>query len=212
MRLSIHNHCATVTIGYTVRGLGMYLCSVKPYRIIYINKKWLNIISQRCIHTISVGQMSMWHPVPFIPPHMKDTEMQGAYQQSKTKGSLLLGGRGSGVDGGELGLRWGRLSSYCTLWYQPRRHYDSCRGGGTYYDILSEKPLAKMPNTNWWKSDILFKDHVGDTQKHASAFPKPDFKFTVYFPRWSCDLLKDVELKLLSICDVRFFSAKACTL
>lgn len=63
---------------------------------------------------------------------------------------------------------------------------------------------------SWWKSDILFKDHVGDTQKPTPAFLKHDFKFTVYFPRWSYDLLKDVELKLLSVCDVRFLGAKAC--
>lgn len=38
------------------------------------------------------------------------------------------------------------LSSYCTLWYQPRRHHDSCTGQ-THYDVLSQKYLAKMPNT-----------------------------------------------------------------
>lgn len=88
--------------------------------------------------------MSVWHPPPFIPPHMEDTEMQGAYQQSRTKGSLLVGGREEGVR--VDGMRK-FLSSYCTLWYQPRRHTDSCRAG-TYYDILSKKPLAKMPNTS----------------------------------------------------------------
>ncbi len=76
---------------------------------------------------------------------------------------------------------------------------------------IVREALGQNAKRNWWKSDILFKDHVGDAQKPAPAFPKPDFKFTVYFPRWSYDLLKDVELKLLSICDVRFLSAKACT-
>lgn len=70
--------------------------------------------------------------------------MQGAYQQSRTKGSLLGGGSGGVEDGWldeEISL------SYCTLWYRPRGQNDSCRAGA-YYDVLSEKPSAKMPNTS----------------------------------------------------------------
>lgn len=157
----------------------------------------------------------MWHPVPFIPPHREDTEMQGAYQQSRTKGSLLVGGRegrGSGVDGGELQLRWGHFSPVIALCgTSPGGTMTAVEGGGGIIWYIVREALGQNAKHSWWKSDILFKDHVGDTQKPAPAFPKPDSKFTVYFPRWRCDLLKDVELKLLSICDVRFFSATACT-
>lgn len=55
--------------------------------------KWIELISilQRCICTISEGQMSAMYPLSL---HAWKTEIQGAYQQSRTKGSSLGGGRG----------------------------------------------------------------------------------------------------------------------
>ena len=73
------------------------------------------------------------------------------------------------------------LSGYCTLWYQPRRHDDSCRGW-TYYDVLSEKPLAKMPNTAdenlTYCSEAMWEIHKSPL--HLSQSQTSDF--TVYFP------------------------------
>lgn len=68
------------------------------------------------------------HSVPFIPPQTEDTEMQGAYQQSRTKGILVVcvrvclcvsvcaGLRCVCVLGGLLlKLRWGNFSPVIAL-------------------------------------------------------------------------------------------------
>jgi len=75
--------------------------------------------------------MSVWDPVPFIPPHTEDTARQGAYQISRTKGILLVRGRG--------GVRFGAgawirkfISCFCTLCYLPRRHIDNCGEKGDH--------------------------------------------------------------------------------
>lgn len=150
------------------------------------------------------------HPLSLT--HMEDTEMQGAYQQSRTIESLLVGGR----KGGGSWLLDEDISPLLLHFLVPAQEvqwqlYGEGEGGeGTSWYIVREA-LGQNAKHSWWKSDILFKDHVGDRQKPAPAFPKLDFKFVVYFPRWLYDLLKDLELKLLSICNVRFLCAKART-
>lgn len=114
MILFIYNHCATGTTDVLPGGmkalywcvLTMDLCSIKG-NIEQFEWIWSELISisQRCILTISLWQMSVWPPPPFIQ-HMEGTEMQRAYQQSRTKGHFLVGGKGWGcvsVSGGELG-------------------------------------------------------------------------------------------------------------
>lgn len=164
-------------------------------------------ISQRYIYTISVGQMSAWHPVPFIPPHMEDTEMRKSLPTIQDKRELA-GGR---VDGGGGARSLDEENSLQLLHFvvAAREAQWQLQRADILWYIVREA-FGQNAKHSWWKSDILFKDHVGDTQKPTPAFLKHDFKFTVYFPRWSYDLLKDVELKLLSVCDVRFLGAKAC--
>lgn len=164
----------------------------KPYRIAWMNVKWINIhIAEIHLHPICGTDVYVGPCTLYPPTHWEDR----AYRQSRTKGSLLWGGGGWGgslqllhfvAPGGTM------TAAEDILWYIVREAF------------------GQNAEHNWWKSDILFEDHVGDTQKPVPAFLKPDFKFTVYFPRWWYDLSKDVELKLLSICDVRFLSAKAC--
>lgn len=57
---------------------------------------------------------------------------------------------------------------------------------GRHNDLLSQKALAKMPNTAdenlTYCSETMWEIHQ-KKKKNTPAFPKPDFKFTVYFPR-----------------------------
>lgn len=48
---------------------------------------------------------------------------------------------------------------------------------------IVREALGQNAKHSWWKSDILFRGHVGDTQKPAPSFPKPDLRFHCLFPR-----------------------------
>lgn len=62
------------------------------------------------------------------------------------------------------------------------------------YDAPSQKSSAKMPNAADENLTYCPKTSGGEIEAHnslpfffffvLSMFPKPDFKFTVYFPRW----------------------------
>lgn len=119
----------------------------------------------------------MWCPAAFIPPHVEDTDMQGAYQQSRTKGSLLVGG-GCGL------LGTGRLDEEISLqlFLQHKRHSDSCMGGGVRLRYVVCEDSAKMLNAADERLTGLSKACVRDRRKPAPVFPELHH-FIVYFPR-----------------------------
>lgn len=137
----------------------------RPYRIVWMNMKWINIhIAKMHLHHIWGADVC---PVPFIPPHMEDTESQGAYQQSRTKGSLLVGGRGWMVWTWCLDEKFSlQLLLLCCT--SPGGTATAVEGGDILWYIVHEG-LGQNAKHGWWKSDILFKDHVQDTQKPAAA-------------------------------------------
>lgn len=48
---------------------------------------------------------------------------------------------------------------------------------------IVRETLGQNAKHSWWKSDILFKDHVGDFSKAGSSFPKAGLRILCLFPR-----------------------------
>lgn len=147
-------HCATVTIWYAVRGLdraGGALCE-KPYRIAWMNMKWINIhIAEMhsdhiCGTDVYVTPCTLYPP----PPH-------GGHRNARSLLTIqnkreFAGGRwgmrvGSGVDGGELELRWGHFSPVIALCGTSPGGTMTAAEGRHIMIYCPRSPWPKMPNT-----------------------------------------------------------------
>lgn len=180
----------------------------KPCRIAWMNMKWINIhIAEMHSHHICGTDVyvALCILYPFTHGGHRNARSLPTIQDKRE----LAGGR-EGWMAGSWSLDE-EISLQLLHFVVPAQEaqWQLLRGDILWYIV--REALGQNAKRSRWKSDILFKDHVGERQMPAPAFPKPDFKFTVYFPRWSYDLLKDAALKLLSICDVKFLRAKAST-
>lgn len=116
--------------------------------------------------------VSTRHPVLFILLHMGATELEGAYQQLRTKGggSLLLAGGGMRV--AESWSSDEDISLQLLHFVVPAQEAPwQLHRPDTLWCIVPEV-FGQNAKHSWWKSDILFKDLERDTQKHKAA-PHP---------------------------------------
>lgn len=137
-------------------------------------------ISQRYIYTISVGQMSAWHPVPFIPPHMEDTEMRKSLPTIQDKRELA-GGR---VDGGGGGpeLRWGKFSPVIALCCSsPGGTMTAAEGG--HIMIYCPRSLWPKCQTQLMKIWHIVQRPCGRYTKAHSSFSKAWLQIHCLFPK-----------------------------
>lgn len=186
--LFIHNHCATVTIWYAVRGLdraGGALCE-KPYRIAWMNMKWINIhIAEMHSHRIC-GTDVYVTPCTLYPP------THGGHRNARSLPTIqnkreFAGGRwgmrvGSGVDGGELELRWGNFSPVIAL--------SGTSPGGTMTAAEGRHIMIYCPRSPWPKcqTQLMKIWHIvqrprGRCTKAYSSFAEAGLQIHCLFPK-----------------------------